>query len=78
MKIAEFSVKNYQFTIVLFIMVLLLGLNALFNMPRGEDPTFNAPIYIVTVIYPGTSPNDMEELVVDPIEEAIYDLEDVK
>ena len=78
MKIAEFSVKNYQFTIVLFIMVLLLGLNALFNMPRGEDPTFNAPIYIVTVIYPGTSPNDMEELVADPIEEAIYDLEDVK
>ena len=32
MKIAEFSVKNYQFTIVLFIMVLLLGLNALFKM----------------------------------------------
>lgn len=78
MKIAEFSVKNYQFTIVLFIMVMLLGLSALFNMPRGEDPVFNAPIYVVTVIYPGTSPNDMEELVADPIEEAIYELEDVK
>ncbi|MEZ4955486.1 MAG: efflux RND transporter permease subunit [Saprospiraceae bacterium] len=78
MKIADFSVKNYQFTIVLFIMVMLLGLSALFNMPRGEDPVFNAPIYVVTVIYPGTSPNDMEELVADPIEEAIYELEDVK
>ena len=78
MKIAEFSVKNYQFTIVLFIMVLLLGLSALFNMPRGEDPVFNAPIYVVTVIYPGTSPNDMEQLVAEPLEEALYELEDVK
>ena len=78
MKIAAFSVKNYQFTIVLFIMVLLLGLSALFNMPRGEDPVFNAPIYVVTVIYPGTSPNDMEELVAEPIEEALYELEELK
>ncbi len=78
MKIAEFSVKNYQFTIVLFTMVLLLGLNALFNMPRGEDPVFNAPIYVITTIYPGTSPNDMEELIADPVEEALYELEDVK
>ncbi|HFA47852.1 MAG TPA: efflux RND transporter permease subunit [Bacteroidetes bacterium] len=78
MKIAEFSVKNHQFTIVLFIMVLLLGLNALFNMPRGEDPVFNAPIYVVTVIYPGTSPNDMEELIVDPLEDALGELEDIK
>lgn len=78
MKIAEFSVKNYQFTIVLFIMVLLLGLSALFNMPRGEDPVFNAPIYVVSVIYPGTSPNDMEELIANPIEEALYELDNLK
>ena len=59
-------------------MVLLLGLSALFNMPRGEDPVFHAPIYVVTVIYPGTSPNDLEELVAEPIEEAIYELDNLK
>ena len=78
MKISEFSVKNYQFTIILFIMVLVLGLNSLFNMPRGEDPPFNAPIFVITAVYPGTSPSDMEELLADPIEEAMYELEDVK
>jgi multidrug efflux pump subunit AcrB len=78
MKIAEFSVKNYQFTIIVFVMVLLLGLNALFNMPRGEDPPFNAPIFIILAVYPGTSPADMEELVAEPIEDAMYELEDIK
>lgn len=78
MKISEFSVKNYQFTIVVFIMVLLLGLNALFNMPRGEDPPFNAPIFVITAVYPGTSPADMEELLAEPLEETINELEDIK
>ena len=78
MKIAEFSVKNYQFTIIIFIMVLLLGLNALFNMPRGEDPPFNAPIFTILAIYPGTSPADIEELIADPLEDALYELEDIK
>ncbi len=30
------------------------------------------------VVYPGTSPNDIEELVVDPIEKKISELEDIK
>lgn len=78
MKIASFSVKNSSFTIIIFMMVLALGLNSLVNMPRGEDPPFNAPIYVITGIYPGTSPVDMEELVADPIEEVIYELDDIK
>jgi multidrug efflux pump subunit AcrB len=78
MKIAEFSVKNYQFTIIIFIMVMALGLNSLFNMPRGEDPTFKSPQFGVVVVYPGTSPTDMEELVVDPLEEKLNELDDIK
>ncbi len=78
MKLAAFSVKNYQFTIIIFLMVLLLGLNSLFNMPRGEDPPFNAPIFVILAVYPGTSPKDMEELVAEPIEDAIYELDEIK
>ncbi|MEQ9374937.1 MAG: efflux RND transporter permease subunit [Imperialibacter sp.] len=78
MKISEFSVKNYQFTLIVFAMVIGLGLNSLFNMPRGEDPEFESPSFAVVVVYPGTSPVDMEELVVDPIEKKISELEDVK
>lgn len=78
MKITEFSVKNWQFTIVIFVMVAVLGLNSLFNMPRGEDPPFHGPMFFVVAVYPGTSPADMEELVTDPIEDEMYELDDIK
>ena len=78
MKIAEFSVKNYQFTLIIFVLLLALGLNSLFNMPRGEDPETTAPSYFIAVIYPGTSPSDMEKLVVDPMEKRFSELENIK
>lgn len=77
MSITNFSVKNYQFTLVLFIMVAVVGVVTLFTMPRAEDPQINPPTYPIIVVYPGTSPKDMEELVVKPIEKKIYELENV-
>jgi len=78
MKIAEFSVKNYQFTLVVFLAVLSIGLYSLLNMPRGEDPEFESPQFGVTIIYPGATPNDMEELVVDPFEKRINELDNIQ
>ncbi len=78
MKITDFSVKNYQFTLIVFVMLIAIGVNSLLNMPRGEDPDFAAPNFSVVVIYPGTSPKDMEELVVDPIEKRMNELDDIK
>jgi multidrug efflux pump subunit AcrB len=78
MRIAEFSVKNYQFTLIIFALVLAMGLNSLINMPRGEDPETDQPSFSVVVVYPGTSPEDMEKLVVDPMEKRINELDDIK
>ncbi|MDF7818168.1 efflux RND transporter permease subunit [Runella sp. MFBS21] len=77
MNLSEFSVKNWQFMLVMFVGVVALGLNSLFNMPRSEDPIFEAPTFVITVIYPGTDPKDMEELVVDPVEKRLNELKDV-
>ncbi|AEW01752.1 multidrug transporter AcrB [Niastella koreensis] len=78
MKITDFSVKNYQFTLIVFVMLIAIGVNSLLNMPRGEDPDFQAPTFSLVVVYPGTSPKDMEELVVDPIEKRMNELDDIK
>ncbi len=78
MKIVEFSVKNYQFTLIIFILLMALGLSSLFNMPRGEDPETEAPSYSIVVVYPGTGPADMEKIVVDPFEKKINELDDIK
>lgn len=77
MKITNFAVKNYQFTLIIFLLVAVVGYLTLFSMPRSEDPSTHPPQYLITVIYPGTSPKDMEEQVVKPIENKIYGLENV-
>lgn len=78
MKISEFSVKNYQFTLVIFLGVLALGIFSLINMPKGEDPEPVFPGFIVTTIYPGATPADIEEQVVDPMEKRFNELDNVK
>jgi multidrug efflux pump subunit AcrB len=78
MKIADYAVKNYQFTLIIFILIITLGTTTLMNMPRSEDPEMHSPTYTVVVVYPGTSPKDLEELVVKPLEKEIWGLENIK
>jgi multidrug efflux pump subunit AcrB len=78
MKISEYSVKNHQFMLVMFLGVFSLGIFSLLNMPRGEDPETKSPQFPVVVVYPGTSPADMEKLVVDPLEKKLNELENMK
>jgi multidrug efflux pump subunit AcrB len=78
MRITSFFVKNYQFTLVVFLMIVVVSVTTLLTMPRAEDPEINPPQYPIVVVYPGTSPKDMEELVVKPIEKRVSELEDLK
>ncbi len=78
MKISSYAVRNYQFTLIMFLMVAVLGVTTIMDMPRSEDPDMNAPQYPIIIVYPGTSPADMEELVINPIEKKIYSLENIK
>src|SRR4051812_33448424 len=78
MRITAFFVKNYQFTLVVVLMVVVVSVTTLLNMPRAEDPEINPPQYPIIVVYPGTSPKDMEELVVKPIEKKVSELENLK
>jgi multidrug efflux pump subunit AcrB len=78
MKMTSFFVRNWQFTLVLFIMVIVVSATTLLSMPRAEDPEINPPQFPIVIVYPGTSPTDMEELVVKPIEKRVSELEDIK
>ncbi|MEL6925319.1 MAG: efflux RND transporter permease subunit, partial [Bacteroidota bacterium] len=78
MNLPSFSIKNYQFTITLFVFFLVMGINAYISMPRMEDPIVDFPSFNVVAVYPGASPEDVESQVVDPIEEALNELDDVE
>ncbi len=78
MSLWAFSVRRWQFTLVVFALMIATGLWALSAIPRAEDPTLKFPGMLVVVNYPGADPEDVERLVVDPIEDALAELEDVK
>jgi multidrug efflux pump subunit AcrB len=78
MKISSYAVKNYQFTLVIFIMIIVLGITTIMTMPRSEDPEIKAPTFSVVAVYPGTSPKDMEDLIVDPLEKELSSQENIK
>ena len=78
MKISELAVKNYQFTIVIFLMLIALGVYSFIKIPQAEDPEFPISIFPVIAIYPGASPVDIERLVVDKVEKSLNELEDIK
>lgn len=78
MKLPKLSIDNSHFTIVVFILITIMGISSYLTMPRTEDPPINVPGASVLVIYPGTNPLDLEQLIVTPIEAAINELEDIK
>ena len=59
MRLVAFSVRNFQFTLVMFALLTALGWHTWKNIPRGEDPTFAIPVVTVVAVYPGADPADM-------------------
>jgi multidrug efflux pump subunit AcrB len=78
MRLPKLAIENHQFTIILVLLLVLFGLVSFLTMPRSEDPQVSPAASTVLVIYPGATPEDMEELVVDPVEEVLNELEDIK
>jgi multidrug efflux pump subunit AcrB len=78
MRIWVFAVRQWQFTSVFFLLLVVLGIFALRKIPTQEDPTFPIPLTTIVIVYPGADPEDVERLATDPIEDVIAELDDVK
>ena len=78
MQLPEIAIRNHQFTWVVFLLLVLLGVVSFFTMPRSEDPQFDFSAAMIKVVNPGTTPLDMEKLVVDPLESALNELDDLR
>ncbi len=82
-KIKEFfatswAINNTTSVYVLAFFISILGaLNYIF-IPKEQFPEVVIPYIMVNTIYPGTSPEDMENLVTRPIEKQLKSISDVK
>ena len=73
----RFFVERWQFTLVLFTLLVAIGVNAVVAIPKSEDPLAKFPIIFTTVILPGADAEEMERLVAIPLEEAVSRVEDL-
>lgn len=78
MQLPVLAIRNHQLTWLVSAILILLGLVSYFTMPRAEDPQLDFPMSNIIVVNPGTTPSDMESLIVDPIEDVLNALEDVQ
>lgn len=77
MSIANFSVKNPVLVNFLMIALFILGFGALFTLPTELNPPVPFNWVMITVPYPGASPTEIENLIIDPLEAEIDDIEDI-
>lgn len=73
----SFFLKNWQFTYVVVLAALLIGVGAAITLPKESDPDVQIPIVVVSTPFPGAAAEEVEEFVTDPIEDKLLSLEDV-
>ena len=78
MSLIKYPIRNYQFTLIMVLMIMVVAVSSILTMPRAEDPDMKAVSFPIIVIHPGTNPKDMEQLIVKPLETRFYYLDNVK
>ncbi len=64
----NYFVSNFRVVMLIIIMITAWGLYSFFRLPRESSPEVKIPIAIVSTVYPGASPSDVEQFVTKPIE----------
>ena len=75
--IVEFSISQPVLANLVFIIIMVVGLAALFDLPRDLQPNVSYETALIITAYPGATPEDVEKLVTTPLEDEIRDVKDI-
>ena len=73
--LVRFCIKRPVFTWAMVLVLVLLGVSSYNQLAVALLPKVDIPVVVVQTVYRGASPNEIEQLVTKPIEDAIADLE---
>jgi multidrug efflux pump subunit AcrB len=76
--ITRFFVDRWQFTAILFLLLIALGIGAVIAIPKSEDPITEFPGVSTSIVLPGADAEQMERLIAIPIEDAINTIEGIR
>ncbi|HHV65141.1 MAG TPA: efflux RND transporter permease subunit [Peptococcaceae bacterium] len=66
-------IEHRSFVVFFVILIVLLGSYAYYFIPKQDSPDVTAPFALITTVYPGASPEDVEKLVTRPIEDVVLE-----
>ena len=69
---------NHVLANLLFVLILLIGTKVYLDLPREQDPNINFNWINISTAMPGTSAEDVEKLITEPLENAIAKVADIK
>lgn len=70
-------IVQFRLVIMLLLLIIVIGIFAYMNIPRRLNPEVNIAIVMINTSLPGASPEDVEQLVTIPLEDALDSVEDV-
>jgi multidrug efflux pump subunit AcrB len=74
----SWSIDNKISVYVLIFMISIFGLLNYYTIPKEQFPEIVIPMVVVSSIYPGASPSDIENLVTRPLEKNLKSISGVK
>jgi hydrophobe/amphiphile efflux-1 (HAE1) family protein len=77
MFLSDFSIKRPVATIVLIIALMCMGLLALKKLKVNQIPDVEQPVMVVSIPYPGASPETVEREIISRIEKPLQSISDV-
>ena len=77
MFLSDFSIKRPIATLVVIIMLMCLGLLALKKLRVNQIPDVEEPVLVVTIPYPGASPETVEREVINRVEKSLQSISGV-
>ncbi len=76
-KLSSWAIENKMTIYVMMVLFLFLGFSAYYNMPREDFPEIKETKIYISTVYPGNTAEDIERLIIDPLEEEIKNVSNV-
>jgi len=78
MDIVKVAINNARLTLSILVFLLLAGALAYQSVPKEAEPDVAIPMFYVSLIYQGISPEDAERLLLRPVETKLKSLKGLK
>jgi len=75
--LSRWSVNHASFVVFLMLACSAAGVAAYLSMGRAEDPTFTVKTGVVSAVWPGATPEEMQQFVAQRIEEKLRETPDL-